>query len=126
MHQKQQEFNKKLNDFFNFIKNGENFDEKNKNILWLKKQIDELFPYKKKCLILNKEIIKLQTMNENLKNKYDIKDKIWKEKEEINNIKIKKLKNKIFHFFENCENISSNSENKKDEFIKIFNDIGFE
>ena len=94
----------------------------NNNIIWLKKQIDELFPYKKKCLILNKEINKLQIECDIIKNKSEYDNKIFKEKEEINKLKIKKLKNKIMDSF--GELIKSNSLNKLEELNSIFNDIG--
>ena len=119
--QKEEEFNQKIKEFI-LINNYDNNKYINNNIIWLKKQIDELFPYKKKCLILNKEINKLQMQCDTIKNKSEYDNKIFKEKEEINKLKIKKLKNKIIDSFE--ELIKSNSSNKLEELNSIFNDIG--
>ena len=49
--QKGQELNNKMNDFISKIKYDNEIKNKTENnIIWLKKQIDELFPYKKNVL----------------------------------------------------------------------------
>ena len=122
---KSEEFNQKIKEYFS---SSNNYDINNNNIYinnnisWLKKQIDELFPYKTKCLILNKEIIKLQNEMDLIKNKYEFDNKIIKEKEEINELKIKKAKQKIFDIF--GEYIKNNFPNKLDEFNLIFKNLG--
>ena len=124
---KSEEFNQKIKEYFsssssNYDINNYNNIYINNNISWLKKQIDELFPYKTKCLILNKEIIKLQNEMDLIKNKYEFDNKIIKEKEEINELKIKKAKQKIFDIF--GEYIKNNFPNKLDEFNLIFKNLG--
>ena len=122
MGQKEQEFNKKINDFIIKINddggNEEINSNKEKNILWLKKQIDELFPYKQKCLLLNKEINKLQMECDILKNKTEYSNKLIKEKEEINKFRIKNIKKKIFEGF--GEFIKLNLPNKIEEANSLF------
>ena len=127
MQKKSEEFNQKIKEYFsssnnNYDINNNNNIYINNNISWLKKQIDELFPYKTKCLILNKEIIKLQNEMDLIKNKYEFDNKIIKEKEEINELKIKKAKQKIFDIF--GEYIKNNFPNKLDEFNLIFKNLG--
>ena len=121
-----EEFNQKIKELFSSSNNYENNNDNNiyinNNISWLKKQIDELFPYKTKCLLLDKEIIKLQNEMDLIKNKYEFNNKIIKEKEEINNLKIKKAKQKIFDNF--GEYIKNNLPNKLDEFNLIFQNLG--
>ena len=124
---KSEEFNQKIKEYFssssnNYDINNNNNIYINNNISWLNKQIDELFPYKTKCLILNKEIIKLQNEMDLIKNKYEFDNKIIKEKEEINELKIKKAKQKIFDIF--GEYIKNNFPNKLDEFNLIFKNLG--
>ena len=124
---KSEEFNQKIKEYFsssnnNYDINNDNNIYINNNISWLNKQIDELFPYKTKCLILNKEIIKLQNEMDLIKNKYEFDNKIIKEKEEINELKIKKAKQKIFDIF--GEYIKNNFPNKLDEFNLIFKNLG--
>ena len=122
MGQKEQEFNKKINDFIIKISDKDNNEENNSykenNILWLKKQIDELFPYKQKCLLLNKEINKLQMECDILKNKTEYSNKLIKEKEEINKFRIKNIKKKIFEGF--GEFIKLNLPNKIEEANSLF------
>ena len=123
---KSEEFNQKIKEYFSSSSNNYDINDNNiyinNNISWLKKQIDELFPYKTKCLILNKEIIKLQNEMDLIKNKYEFDNKIIKEKEEINELKIKKAKQKIFDIF--GEYIKNNFPNKLDEFNLIFKNLG--
>ena len=123
---KSEEFNQKIKEYFSSSNNNYDINDNNiyinNNISWLKKQIDELFPYKTKCLILNKEIIKLQNEMDLIKNKYEFDNKIIKEKEEINELKIKKAKQKIFDIF--GEYIKNNFPNKLDEFNLIFKNLG--
>ena len=123
---KSEEFNQKIKEYFSSSNNNYDINNNNiyinNNISWLKKQIDELFPYKTKCLILNKEIIKLQNEMDLIKNKYEFDNKIIKEKEEINELKIKKAKQKIFDIF--GEYIKNNFPNKLDEFNLIFKNLG--
>ena len=76
----EEDFNKKIEEFILKINNDNNNTYENeinieKNINWLKKEIDELLPYKEKCLMLNKEINKLQ-----------IDIDMFKEKEELNKL----------------------------------------
>ena len=123
---KSEEFNQKIKEHFSSSNNNYDINNNNiyinNNISWLNKQIDELFPYKTKCLILNKEIIKLQNEMDLIKNKYEFDNKIIKEKEEINELKIKKAKQKIFDIF--GEYIKNNFPNKLDEFNLIFKNLG--
>ena len=122
---KSEEFNQKIKEYFSSSSNPDINNNNiyiNNNISWLKKQIDELFPYKTKCLLLNKEIIKLQNEMDLIKNKYEFDNKIIKEKEEINELKIKKAKQKIFDIF--GEYIKNNFPNKLDEFNLIFKNLG--
>ena len=123
---KSEEFNQKIKEYFSSSNNNYDINDNNiyinNNISWLNKQIDELFPYKTKCLILNKEIIKLQNEMDLIKNKYEFDNKIIKEKEEINELKIKKAKQKIFDIF--GEYIKNNFPNKLDEFNLIFKNLG--
>ena len=124
--QKGQELNNKMNDFISKIKydNNEIKNKTENNIIWLKKQIDELFPYKKKCIMLNKEINKLQNQCDIIKNKSEYNNKIIQEKEKINILKFKKAKNKIRDSF--GEFIKINLPNKLDEFNSLFKDLGFD
>ena len=123
--QKGQELNNKMNDFISKIKYDNEIKNKTENnIIWLKKQIDELFPYKKKCIILNKEINKLQNQCDIIKNKSEYNNKIIQEKEKINILKFKKAKNKIRDSF--GEFIKINLPNKLDEFNSLFKDLGFD
>ena len=123
---KSEEFNQKIKEYFSSSNNNYDINNNNiyinNNISWINKQIDELFPYKTKCLILNKEIIKLQNEMDLIKNKYEFDNKIIKEKEEINELKIKKAKQKIFDIF--GEYIKNNFPNKLDEFNLIFKNLG--
>ena len=123
--QKRQELNNKMNDFISKIKYDNEIKNKTENnIIWLKKQIDELFPYKKKCIMLNKEINKLQNQCDIIKNKSEYNNKIIQEKEKINILKFKKAKNKIRDSF--GEFIKINLPNKLDEFNSLFKDLGFD
>ena len=123
--QKGQELNNKMNDFISKIKYDNEIKNKTENnIIWLKKQIDELFPYKKKCIMLNKEINKLQNQCDIIKNKSEYNNKIIQEKEKINILKFKKAKNKIRDSF--GEFIKINLPNKLDEFNSLFKDLGFD
>lgn len=123
--QKGQELNNKMNDFISKIKYDNEIKNKTENnIIWLKKQIDELFPYKKKCIMLNKEINKLQNQCDIIKNKSEYNNKIIQEKEKINILKFKKAKNKIRDSF--GEFIKINFPNKLDEFNSLFKDLGFD
>ena len=123
--QKGQELNNKMNDFISKIKYDNEIKNKTENnIIWLKKQIDELFPYKKKCIMLNKEITKLQNQCDIIKNKSEYNNKIIQEKEKINILKFKKAKNKIRDSF--GEFIKINLPNKLDEFNSLFKDLGFD
>ena len=121
---KSEEFNLKIKRFFSDVNNENDNIYINNNILWLKKQIDELFPYKKKCFILNKQIIKLQNEIDLIKIKFEFSNKIIKEKEEINKLKLEKAKQKIFYNFE--EYFKNNFPNKLDEFNSIFKNLGFD
>ena len=121
---KSEEFNVKIKKFFSDVNNENDNININNNILWLKKQIDELFPYKKKCFILNKEIIKLQNEIDLIKNKLEFSNKIMKEKEDINKLKLEKAKQKIFYNI--GEYFKNNFPNKLDEFNSIFKNLGFD
>ena len=101
---------------------NDSFNENNINLL--QKQIDELLPYKQKCLILNKEIDKLQIEFNMLKDKSEFENKLIKEKEEINKFKIKNIKEK---FINKCsEFIKLNLSNKLDEFNSIIQNLDSE
>ena len=121
---KEQEYNEKMNEFISKIKD-ENNNEKEiyleNKIIWLKKQIDELYPYKQKCLMLNKEINKIKMECELYKNKMEYNNKLCKEKIEINKLRIMKIKKKFLDEF--GEFIKLNSPNKLEEFNKLFDDF---
>ena len=123
----EQEFNKKIDELILKINNNnsnENDSCKENNINLLQKQIDELLPYKQKCLILNKEIDKLQIEFNMLKDKSEFENKLIKEKEEINKFKIKNIKEK---FINKCsEFIKLNLSNKLDEFNSIIQNLDSE
>ena len=123
----EQEFNKKMDELILKINNdntNENDSCNENNVNLLKKQIDELLPYKQKCLILNKEIDKLQIEFNMLKDKSEFENKLIKEKEEINKFKIKNIKEK---FINKCsEFIKLNLSNKLDEFNSIIQNLDSE
>jgi hypothetical protein len=77
--------------------NEKNYKEK---IIWLEKQTEELIPFKQKCLLLNEKVNKLQTENDNLKNKIDNMEKICEEKEELNKLKFQNIKEKILEILD--------------------------
>ena len=106
----EENFNKKIEEFILKINNDNNNTYENeinieKNINWLKKEIDELLPYKEKCLMLNKEINKLQ-----------IDIDMFKEKEELNKLKNKNIKNKFINKFTEFFKSNISDSNKLDEF----------
>ena len=106
----EENFNKKIEEFILKINNDnsnayENEINIEKNINWLKKEIDELLPYKEKCLMLNKEINKLQ-----------IDIDMFKEKEELNKLKNKNIKNKFINKFTEFFKSNISDSNKLDEF----------
>ena len=93
-------------------------------IIWLESQIEELIPFKQKCLRLQEQIDKLQNENEFFKNKNENCMKFCKEKEELNYIKIQKFKDKIKECFDKY--IMQNCPNKYDEFKIIFQNFCME
>ena len=106
----EENFNKKIEEFILKINNDNNNTYENeinieKNINWLKKEIDELLPYKEKCLMLNKEINKLQ-----------IDIDMFKEKEELNKLKNKNIKNKFINKFTEFFKSNISDSNKLDDF----------
>ena len=113
----EEDFNKKIEEFILKInKDNSNAYENEinieKNINWLKKEIDELLPYKEKCLMLNKEINKLQ-----------IDIDMFKEKEELNKLKNKNIKNKFINKFTEFVKSNISDSNKLDEFNSLVQNL---
>ena len=113
----EEDFNKKIEEFILKINNDNNNTYENeinieKNINWLKKEIDELLPYKEKCLMLNKEINKLQ-----------IDIDMFKEKEELNKLKNKNIKNKFINKFTEFVKLNISDSNKLDEFNSMIKNL---
>ena len=130
INEKEKGFNHIVNDIIlkitEFNNNNKELIEKNNNekINWLKIQIDELMPFKQKCLILNEQILKLQNENEILKNKCENTTKLSKEKEELNKLKFQKIKDKVKETFDNF--IVQNCPNKYDDFKLICKNFSIE
>ncbi len=139
MKEKEISFTKKVNDIIlkmsqNIIlkssgelsKNNNDLCEKNykDKIVWLEKQIEELMPFKQKCLCLNEQVCKLNSDIEILKNKFDVSTKLYKEKEELNNLKLQNAKDKVKETFDKF--ISQNCPNKYDEFKLICQNFSFD
>ena len=113
----EEDFNKKIEEFILKInKDNSNTYENEinieKNINWLKKEIDELLPYKEKCLMLNKEINKLQ-----------IDIDMFKEKEELNKLRNKNIKNKFIYKFTEFVKSNISDSNKLDEFNSMIKNL---
>ena len=113
----EEDFNKKIEEFILKINNDnsnayENEINIEKNINWLKKEIDELLPYKEKCLMLNKEINKLQ-----------IDIDMFKEKEELNKLRNKNIKNKFINKFTEFVKSNISDSNKLDEFNSMIKNL---
>ena len=113
----EENFNKKIEEFILKInKDNSNTYENEinikKNINWLKKEIDELLPYKEKCLMLNKEINKLQ-----------IDIDMFKEKEELNKLRNKNIKNKFINKFTEFVKSNISDSNKLDEFNSMIKNL---
>ena len=113
----EEDFNKKIEEFILKINNDNNNTYENeinieKNINWLKKEIDELLPYKEKCLMLNKEINKLQ-----------IDIDMFKEKEELNKLRNKNIKNKFINKFTEFVKSNISDSNKLDEFNSMIKNL---
>ena len=113
----EENFNKKIEEFILKInKDNSNTYENEinieKNINWLKKEIDELLPYKEKCLMLNKEINKLQ-----------IDIDMFKEKEELNKLRNKNIKNKFINKFTEFVKSNLSDSNKLDEFNSMIKNL---
>ena len=113
----EENFNKKIEEFILKINNDNNNTYENeinieKNINWLKKEIDELLPYKEKCLMLNKEINKLQ-----------IDIDMFKEKEELNKLRNKNIKNKFINKFTEFVKSNLSNSNKLDEFNSMIKNL---
>ena len=113
----EENFNKKIEEFILKInKDNSNAYENEinieKNINWLKKEIDELLPYKEKCLMLNKEINKLQ-----------IDIDMFKEKEELNKLRNKNIKNKFINKFTEFVKSNISDSNKLDEFNSMIKNL---
>jgi len=107
----------------NFSNNDiNNLNEKNykDKITWLENQIEELIPFKQKCLYLNEQVNKLQNDNDFLKNKMEN----CKEKEELNNLKFQKINSKIKDYFDKF--IMQNCPNKYDEFKSFCLNFSFD
>ena len=113
----EENFNKKIEEFilkinkdnYNTYENEINIE---KNINWLKKEIDELLPYKEKCLMLNKEINKLQ-----------IDIDMFKEKEELNKLRNKNIKNKFINKFTEFVKSNISDSNKLDDFNSMIKNL---
>ena len=113
----EENFNKKIEEFILKINNDNNNNYQNeinieKNINWLKKEIDELLPYKEKCLMLNKEINKLQ-----------IDIDMFKEKEELNKLRNNNIKNKFINKFTEFVKSNISDSNKLDEFNSMIKNL---
>ena len=113
----EEDFNKKIEEFILKInKDNSNTYENEinieKNINWLKKEIDELLPYKEKCLMLNKEINKLQ-----------IDIDMFKEKEELNKLRNNNIKNKFINKFTEFVKSNISDSNKLDEFNSMIKNL---
>ena len=113
----EEDFNKKIEELILKINNDNNNTYENeinieKNINWLKKEIDELLPYKEKCLMLNKEINKLQ-----------IDIDMFKEKEELNKLRNKNIKNKFINKFTEFVKSNISDSNKLDEFNSMIKNL---
>ena len=113
----EENFNKKIEEFILKInKDNSNAYENEinieKNINWLKKEIDELLPYKEKCLMLNKEINKLQ-----------IDIDMFKEKEELNKLRNKNIKNKFINKFTEFVKSNISDSNKLDDFNSMIKNL---
>ena len=113
----EENFNKKIEEFILKINNDNNNTYENeinieKNINWLKKEIDELLPYKEKCLMLNKEINKLQ-----------IDIDMFKEKEELNKLRNKNIKNKFINKFTEFVKSNISDSNKLDDFNSMIKNL---
>ena len=113
----EENFNKKIEEFILKINKDNNNNYENeinieKNINWLKKEIDELLPYKEKCLMLNKEINKLQ-----------IDIDMFKEKEELNKLRNKNIKNKFINKFTEFVKSNLSDSNKLDEFDSMIKNL---
>ena len=113
----EEDFNKKIEEFILKInKDNSNTYENEinieKNINWLKKEIDELLPYKEKCLMLNKEINKLQ-----------IDIDMFKEKEELNKLRNKNIKNKFINKFTEFVKSNISDSNKLDDFNSMIKNL---
>ena len=113
----EEDFNKKIEEFILKINNDnsnayENEINIEKNINWLKKEIDELLPYKEKCLMLNKEINKLQ-----------IDIDMFKEKEELNKLRNKNIKNKFINKFTEFVKSNISDSNKLDDFNSMIKNL---
>ena len=113
----EEDFNKKIEEFILKINKDNNNTYENeinieKNINWLKKEIDELLPYKEKCLMLNKEINKLQ-----------IDIDMFKEKEELNKLRNKNIKNKFINKFTEFVKSNISDSNKLDEFNSMIKNL---
>ena len=108
------------------LENNNNLNEQKykDKITWLEKQIEELIPFKQKCLSLQGQIDKLQNENEFWKNKNENCMKFCKEKEELNYLKIQKFKDKIKECFDKY--IMQNCPNKYDEFKIIYQNFCME
>ena len=112
----EENFNKKIEEFILKINNDNNTYENEinieKNINWLKKEIDELLPYKEKCLMLNKEINKLQ-----------IDIDMFKEKEELNKLRNNNIKNKFINKFTEFVKSNISDSNKLDDFNSMIKNL---
>ena len=113
----EEDFNKKIEEFILKInKDNSNTYENEinieKNINWLKKEIDELLPYKEKCLMLNKEINKLQ-----------IDIDMFKEKEELNKLRNNNIKNKFINKFTEFVKSNISDSNKLDDFNSMIKNL---
>ena len=138
MNEKEKIFSKKVNDILlkisqnSILKNSGDLS-KNGNLLfekdyrarniWFEKQIEELMPYKQQCLILNEQVSKLSGEVNIYKNKIEISKKINKEKEEVYNLKMQKVKG-IKDTFDKF--IKQNCPNKYDEYKLICQNFSFD
>ena len=67
-------------------------------IVWLEKQINELISFKQDCCNLEFQVNKFQNENEILKSKIENSQKLFEQREEVNKLKIQKIKSKYIKF----------------------------
>ena len=135
MNEKEKSFSILLNELFlkllqnkNDNNNSNNNDLNEKNykdkIVWLEKQINELIIFKQDCCNLEIQVNRLQNENEILKSKMENIQKLQTQKEEVNKLKLQKIRVKIKETFDKF--IMQNCPNKNEEFKIICQNFSFD